>query len=108
MLIDEVAGGTSDNKQPSALKDFEGLFFNNMILVVDCLYVHRLRMVTGKDCPPLNEVEMICDTLMNNDGILRDSNVIKYIPDQSVLKLKVGNKIRLRRKSSNGYRRQSS
>ena len=32
---------------------------------------------------------------MNNNGILRDSNVIKYIPDQSVVKLNVGDKIRI-------------
>ncbi len=52
-------------------------------------------MVTGKEGNPLNEVEMICDSLLNNNGILRDSNVIKYIPDQSVVKLNVGDKIRI-------------
>lgn len=76
-------------------KHFEGLFFNNMILDLDRLYVHRLRMVTGKDGTPLNEVEMICDSLINNNWILGDSNVIKYIPDQSAVKLKVGDKIHL-------------
>jgi hypothetical protein len=43
----------------------------------------------------LNEVELICDALMNNNGILQGNNVIKYIPDQSVVKLKIGDKIRL-------------
>jgi hypothetical protein len=52
-------------------------------------------MVTGKDGNPLNEVGMICDSLLNNNGILRDSNVIKYIPDPSVVKLNVGDKIRI-------------
>jgi hypothetical protein len=28
---------------------------------------------------------MICDSLMNNDGVMRASSVIKYIPDQSVV-----------------------
>jgi hypothetical protein len=32
---------------------------------------------------------------MNNNGILRDSNVIKLIPDQSVVKLHIGDPIRL-------------
>ena len=32
---------------------------------------------------------------MNNSGILRDSNVIKLIPDQSVPKLNIGDAIRL-------------
>lgn len=43
-------------------------------------------MVTGKDGNPLNEVELLADSLMNNEGILRGNNVIKLIPDQSVLK----------------------
>ena len=32
---------------------------------------------------------------MNNKGILRGNNVIKYMPGQSVVKLNVGDKIRL-------------
>jgi hypothetical protein len=63
------------------LKPFEAHFFNNMTLALDRYFVHRLRMVTGKDGNPLNEVEMLSDSLMNNNGILRDSNVIKLIPD---------------------------
>jgi hypothetical protein len=70
-------------------------FFNNMVLVLDRYFVHRLRMVTGKDGNPLNEVEMLWDSVMNNDGILRGSNVIKLIPDQSVLKLSIGDPIRI-------------
>jgi hypothetical protein len=38
---------------------------------------------------------MICDSLMNNNGILRGNKVIKYIPDQSVVKLNIGDQIRL-------------
>ena len=52
-------------------------------------------MVTGKDGNPLNEVEMICDSLMNNDGILREKSPIKYVPHQSVVKLDIGDQIRL-------------
>ena len=77
----------------SALKDFEGLFFNNLTLALDRYYVYRLRKITGKDGNPLNEMEMICDSLINNNGIFQDGTVIKYIPDQSVVKLKVGDKI---------------
>jgi len=66
-----------------------------MTLVLDRYFVHRLRMVTGKDGNPLNEVEMLCDSLMNNNGILRDSNVIKLVPDQSVVNLHIGDPIRL-------------
>jgi hypothetical protein len=66
-----------------------------MVLVLDRYFVHRLRQVTGKDANPLNEVELLVDSLMNNGGVLRVSNVIKWIPDQTVLKLKVGDTIQL-------------
>ncbi|WP_217996367.1 hypothetical protein, partial [Alicyclobacillus shizuokensis] len=44
-----VARVTTDQKVNSTLEDFESLFFNNMILVLDRYFVHRLRMVAGKD-----------------------------------------------------------
>jgi hypothetical protein len=94
-FVKAVAGATKDEEVNSALEAFETLFFNNMTLVLDRYFVHRLRMVTGKDGNPLNEVEMISDSLMNNNGILRSSNVIKLIPEQSVVKLHTGDQIRL-------------
>jgi hypothetical protein len=94
-LVKSVAGATTDKKVDAAREAFEPLFFNNMVLVLDRPFVHRVRMVTGKDGNPLNEVEMLCDSLMNNNGILRDSNVIKLIPEQSVVKLEIGDPIRL-------------
>ena len=66
-----------------------------MVLVLDRYFVHRLRTVTGKDSNPLNEVEMLSDSLLNNEGTLRGNNVIKFIPDQSVVKLEIGDPIRL-------------
>lgn len=97
-LVKAVAKATTDKKVNSALEAFGALFFNNMTLVLDRYFVHRLRMITGKDGNPLNEVEMLCDSLMNNNGVLRDSNVIKLIPDQSVVKLHIGDSIRLTEK----------
>jgi hypothetical protein len=74
---------------------FEPLFFNHLTLALDRRFVHRLRVSTGKDGNALNEVELIVESLMNNDGVFRDNNVIKYVPEQSVVKLKPGDKIRL-------------
>lgn len=83
-------------KAGGALDELEGVLFNNMVLVLDRFFVHRLRSVTGKDGNPLNEVELLADSIMNNGSVLRNtSNVIKYAPDKSVLKLKVGDPIRL-------------
>ena len=84
-----------DPEVAAALEAFEPLLFNNMILVLDRYFVHRLRMVTGKDGNPLNEVELMTESLMNNDGVLRGNNVIKLVPEETVLKLDVGDRIRL-------------
>lgn len=78
-----------------ALDAFEPLFFDTMLLALDRPFVHRLRMVTGQDGNPLNEVEVLCESLMNNDGVLRTGNVIKLVPDQSVTKIAIGDPIRL-------------
>jgi hypothetical protein len=69
---------------------FEARFVNNLVLALDRYLVHRIRMVADKDGNQLNEVEMLCDSLMNNNGILRDSTVIKLIPDRSAVKLRIG------------------
>ena len=86
---------TADAKVTSALEAFEPLFFNNMTLVLDRYFVHRLRQVTGKDGNPLNELELLSDSLMHNDGVLRGNNVIKLVPAQSVVKLEIGDLIGL-------------
>jgi hypothetical protein len=78
-----------------ALADFEPLLCNSMTMMLDRHFVHRVRTLTGKDGNPLNEVELICDSLMDNDGVLRANNVIKYIPEQAVVELDIGERIRM-------------
>jgi hypothetical protein len=78
-----------------ALADFEPLFFNNMTLVLDRLFVHRIRSVSGKDGNPLNEVELLTESLMSNNGVFQGNNVIKYVPEKSVVGLTPGDRIRL-------------
>jgi hypothetical protein len=94
-LCKAISAAPSDMKVDAALTAFEARFFNNMVLALDRPFVHRVRMVTGKDGNPLNEVEMLCDSLMNNNGVLLSSNVIKLIPEQSVVGLNVGDTIAL-------------
>jgi hypothetical protein len=94
-LIKALEGADDDPKVRSALEAFEPLLFNNMTLVLDRYFVHRLRMTAGKDGNPLNEVALISDSLIDNGGELRCNNVIRYVPDESVVKLDVGDRIRL-------------
>lgn len=85
----------ADKKVDAAFGAFDPLFFNNLILALDRPFVHRVRAVAGKDGNPLNEVEMICDSLMNNDGVFTQSSVLKLTPEQSVLGLQFGDAIKL-------------
>lgn len=94
-LVKTANGKTADKKVGAALDAFEPMFFNNLTLALDRFFVHRVRPVAGKDGNPLNEVEMICDSLMNNNGVLRESKVIKLIPEKSVAKIQFGDPIRL-------------
>jgi len=79
----------------AALQSFDPLFFNNLTLVLDAYFVHRLRKVEGKDGNPLNEVRMLCDSMLRSQGVLNADKTIKYTPETSVLKLRIGDEIRL-------------
>jgi hypothetical protein len=87
-----LAGGAGDD---TARADFEPLFFGNLVLVLDRLFVHRVRLVTGKDCNPLNEVEILVDSLIGNDAVLRVGTVVAWVPESTVLGLRPGDPVRL-------------
>src|SRR4051812_38590972 len=75
---------------PQAAEAFEPLFCNAMVLRLDRPFVHRVRMVTGKDANALNEVELLVDSLMAGDGVLDVGTVIKWKPEETVLGLAPG------------------
>lgn len=94
-LVKAIDSATSDPKVAAAREAFEPLFFNNLTIVLDRYFVHRIRPVTGKDGNPLNEVELMADSLMNHDSVLTGNKVIKLVPETSVVKLNLGDKIKL-------------
>ena len=91
----KAVAATSDKRAQAALAAYEPIMAKNMVLALDRPFVHRLRMGTGKDCNPLNEVELLVDSLINSDGVLRGNNVIKYSADEAVLHLDTGDRIEL-------------
>jgi hypothetical protein len=94
-LVEAIADGGSNPKADAALKAFEQVVFNNLTLALDRFFVHRLRVSAGNDGNPLNEVELLTDSLINNGGHLRGNKVVKYDPTSSVVGLELGDTIQL-------------
>ena len=82
-------------KTKAAVDAFEPLFFANLTLVLDQYFMHRTRAIEGKDGNPLNEVRMLCTSILTNNGVLAADKTIKYQPEKSVLKLAIGDEIQL-------------
>ena len=86
-------------------KEFEARFFNDQVLLLDYMFVHRLTGIEGKDGNPLNEVRVLCNSVLLNQGRLQvdrlpgwpnsASTGMELPPEKSVLKLKVGEEVRL-------------
>ena len=90
-------------KAPSS--EFEARFFNDQVLLLDYMFVHRLTGIEGKDGNPLNEVRVLCNSLLLNNGKVQvdrlpgwpnsASSGMTLPPEKSVLKLKTGDEVRL-------------
>ena len=86
-------------------QEFEARFFNDQVLLLDYMFVHRLSGIEGKDGNPLNEVRVLCNSILLNRGKLQVDKLpgwpnsavagIKLPPEKSVLKLKAGDEVRL-------------
>src|SRR5216117_4228617 len=86
-------------------KEFEARFFNDQVLLLDSMFVHRLSGIEGKDGNPLNEVRILCNSILLNKGKLQVDKLpawpnsavsgLKLPPEKSLLKLQVGDEIRL-------------
>lgn len=88
---------TGDAEAEAALEALEPVLFDSLALALDRFYVHRVRAVSGKDGNPLNELELVTDSLMTNDGVFEGNKVIKHSQQASVLGLAPGDPITLSR-----------
>jgi hypothetical protein len=79
----------------SAIQSFDSVFYNNMVLTLDSYFTHRLRTKEGKDGNPLNEVRVLCTSLLGNGGVLVQDKTIKLDPAKSVLGYTVGDEIKV-------------
>jgi hypothetical protein len=78
-----------------ALESLESEYFNNMLLVLEGYFVHRLPGVEGKDGNALNEVRVLARSLMENGGTLMEDPQIPLDPEGTVLGLRTGEPVRL-------------
>jgi hypothetical protein len=88
--------GAEKEEFDASMRDFEVVFFNNMVLVLENHFVHRTRALEKKDGNPLNEVRLLCTSMMSNDGRLVADKQIKLKPETSVLGYTVGDEIQVR------------
>src|SRR3954451_13561661 len=87
--------------------NFETSFFNNLVLSLDYMFVHRLSGIEGKDGNPLNELRVLCNSILYNGGKLQVEKLpgwpnsavsgLKLPPERSILGLKPGQTIQLKR-----------
>jgi len=77
------------------IKAFEPHFYSNMELALDSYFVQRMRDMEMKDGNPLNEVRVLCNSMMNNNNMMCADKTIKFDPAKSVLKYRIGDEIKL-------------
>src|SRR6476620_4571753 len=88
-------GDADVSRLEGALESLEYEYFNNMLIVLDAYFVHRLRVLAGDDGNALNEVRVLARSLMENGGTVMADPQIRLDPARSVLGLEVGAPITL-------------
>jgi hypothetical protein len=101
-LINAAQGPAPADVPQSTKSAFDLLFFRNLVVVLDAMFVHRTRAREGKDGNPLNEVRMLCESVLMRGGVLTANSTIKYDPTKSVLGLRIGDDIQI---SEAGFKR---
>ena len=66
-----------------------------MVIVLDGYFMHRSRILEKKDGNPLNEVRVLCTSMMSNGGVMAADKTIKLDPEKSILGYRVGDEIAL-------------
>lgn len=80
-----------------AARSLEASYFTDLVFVLDAHFTHRGRGIEGKDGNPLNEVRVLCKSIVEHDGVLTTDSQIKLKPETSVLGLEIGDQIAIRR-----------
>ena len=74
---------------------FEAAFFANEVLVLETMFMHRLRVVEGKDGNALNEVRVLAQSILEHGNVMTADKTIRLIAAKSVLGIEFGDEVRL-------------
>ena len=80
----------------------ENLVFNQAVVALDAWFVHRLRTMEGQDGNAMNEVRVLADSIVANDGVLRVEGPIRWEPDRTRLGFAIGEEVLV---TADGYER---
>ena len=80
----------------------ENLVFNQAVVALDAWFVHRLRTMEGQDGNAMNEVRVLADSIVANDGVLRVEGPIRWEPDRTRLGFALGEEVLV---TADGYER---
>jgi len=75
--------------------ELEPVFFRNLLLALEASFVHRGRGIEGKDGNPLNEVRVLCNSVLLHDGVMTAEKSIRLDPARSVLGIAYGEQVAL-------------
>lgn len=87
--------GSASEEFAAAQAEFEPVFFNSLVQVLEGCFMHRSRTLEGKDGNAMNEVRLLSASMTGNGGKLVADKQIKLKPDTSVLGYAVGDRIAL-------------
>jgi hypothetical protein len=68
---------------PAATEAFEPTFFNDLVLVLDHHLLHRGRNLEARDGYPLDEVRMLCNSLVENGRAPAPDKTIRMKPEST-------------------------
>jgi hypothetical protein len=92
-----VAADLAAHAKVKSTPDFEAAYFNALVLALDRWFVHRLRKNEGKDGNALNEVRVLCDSLVDGGGVMTGNPTIRMTPHDALLGYEPGDEIALSR-----------
>src|SRR5271170_6424696 len=78
---------------------FEALFLNREVQILDYLFVHRFRVQQGQDGNPLLEVRVLCNSILLNEGKVQIEKMLDW-PESAGSSLKLP--LRQRQRTATG------